>query len=257
MLTTIQELEKEIDQFHKNIKASNELMKILTSIASLTKEQTEAFEGRTKALHDELSELPPELGNLFQKKIESFAQEIHTEHQQYQSAVAKLIDGYRENLVTVESAIAKVPAELELQLLKDRSQNVADLKQIQEQYAADLTKVNEAFAKHLQTVVGAIHAVPAQISEQTTQQNRAFLKELEKMMDARLAQLSATEKRMEELSQQLEAKYHAFASKLGSTDMDQVYQFCQAMNKSINTKLGLVLGGVAIAVIISVISLFI
>lgn len=359
MLTTIQELEREIDQFHKNIKDSNELMKILMSVASLTKTQTESFEVRTRALHEELSKLPPELSDLFRKKIESFIQEIHREHQAYQSAVTSLMDRYSEKITAAEGAIAKVPgildaqneaaqkrhlealeriettyaqtltssmerlatqvsgateaatkipgvleakteaahkkyladlgaveeghanklnaiveqhssklsaatdalakvpAELELQMQKDRSENIAGLKQIQEQYALDLAKANEAFAKQLQAVVDAIQAVPGQINDNATQQYGAFLKELEKMMDARLAQLSATEKRVEDLSQQLEAKYNAFVSKLESTNMDQLYKYCQDMNKSINTKLGIALGGVAIAVIVSIVSLFI
>lgn len=308
MLTTIQELEREIDQFHKNIKDSNELMKILMSVASLTKTQTESFEVRTKALHEELSKLPPELSDLFQKKIESFIQEIHREHQAYQSAVTSLMDRYSEKITVAEGAIAKVPGildaqneaahkkyledlgaleedhaqklnaiverhssmlsaasdalakfpvELELQMQKDRSENVAGLKQIQEQYASDLAKTNEAFAKQLQAVVDAVHAVPGQINNNAVQQYGAFLKELEKMMDARLAQLAATEKRVEDLSQQLEDKYNAFVSKLESTNMDQLYKYCQDMNKSINTKLGIALGGVAIAVIVSIVSLFI
>jgi len=308
MLTTIQELEQEIDQFRKNIKDSNELMKILMSMASLTKTQTESFEVRTKALHEELSKLTPELSDLFQKKIESFIQEIHREHQAYQSAVTSLMDRYSEKITAAEEAIARVPgildiqneaahkkyledlnaveeghaqkldaiieqhssklsaasdalvkfsAELELQMQKDRSENIARLKQIQDQYASDLAKANEAFAKHLQAVVDAIHAVPGQINDNAVQQYGAFLKEFEKMMDARLAQLSATEKRVEDLSQQLETKYNAFVSKLESTNMDQLYKYCQDMNKSINTKLGIALGGVAIAVIVSIVSLFI
>ena len=43
----------------------------------------------------------------------------------------------------------------------------------------------------------------------------------------------------------------------GHTNMDQLYKYCQDMSKSINTKLGIALGGVAVAVIISIISLFI
>jgi flagellar biosynthesis chaperone FliJ len=257
MLTTIQELEKEIDQFHKNIKDSNALMKLLTSIASLTRTQTESFEVRTKALQDELSKLPPELTDLFQQKIESFVQSVHDEHQAYQAAVTKLMDGYANKFAKAEAALLGVPSALEEQLQKDRSENVAGLKQIQEQYAADLAKTNEAFTKQLQAVVDAIQAVPGQISDNSTQQYNAFLKELDKMMDARLAQLSATEKRVEELSQELEAKYNAFVGKLESTNMDQLYKYCQDMNKSINTKLGIALGGVAIAVIVSIISLFI
>ena len=257
MLTTIQELEKEIDQFHKNIKDSNELMRLLASIASLTKTQTESFEVRTQALQDELAKLPPELTNLFQQKIESFVQTVHDEHQAYQATVTKLMEGYADKFAKAETALLGVPSTLQEQLQQDRSENVAGLKQIQEQYAADLAKTNEAFAKQLHAVVDAIQAVPGQISNNSAQQYNAFLKELEKMMEARLAQLSATEKRVEELSQQLEAKYNAFVGKLESTNMDQLYKYCQDMNKSINTKLGIALGGVAIAVIVSIISLFI
>lgn len=76
-------------------------------------------------------------------------------------------------------------------------------------------------------------------------------------MDTRLAQLSDTEKRVVDLSQQLETKYNAFVAKLEATNMNQLYKYCQDMNKSINTKLGLALGGVAVAVIVSIVSLFI
>lgn len=207
MLTTIQELEREIDQFHKNIKDSNELMKILMSLASLTKTQTESFEVRTKALQDDLAKLSPELSDLFQKKVEGFIQEVHSEHQSYQTAVTKLMDGYAEKFSRAESALEGVPSALEAQMQKDRAENVDGLKQIQEQYAADLAKTNEAFSKQLQVVVESIQAVPGQIKDNSDQQYNAFLKELEKMMDARLTQLSETEKRVVDLSQQLELKY--------------------------------------------------
>jgi len=257
MLTTIQELEREIDQFHKNIKDSNELMKILKSVASLTKTQTESFEVRTKALQDELSKLPPELSDLFQKKIEGFVQEVRNEHQSYQIAVTNLMESYATRVSDVTGAITKVPENLNAQLQKDRAEHIAGLRQIQEHYAADLARTNEAFAKQLQAVVESIQAVPGQIKDNSDQQYSAFLKELEKMMDDRLAQLSNTEKQVVDLSQQLEAKYDAFVAKLEATNMDQLYKYCQDMNKSINTKLGIALGGVAIAVIVSIISLFI
>lgn len=257
MLTTIQELEREIEQFHKNIKDSNELMKILMSVASLTKTQTESFEVRTKALQDELAKLPPELCDLFQKKIEEFVRAVHDEHQSYQTAVAKLMDRYADKFEKAESSLAGIPSALETQLQKDHTENVAALKQIQEQYAVDLAKTNEAFAKQLQAVIESIQTVPGQIKDNSNLQYSAFLKELEKMMDARLAQLSDTEKRVVDLSQQLEAKYDAFVAKLEATNMDQLYKYCQDMNKSINTKLGLALGGVGVAVVVSIISLFI
>ena len=256
MLTTIQELEHEIDQFHKNIKDSNELMRVLMSVASLTKTQTESFEDRTKALQDELTKLPPELSELFREKIEGFVQTLHDEHQSYQTAVAKLMDGYADKFAKAESSLAGMPSTLETQLQKDRSENIVGLKRIQEQYAADLARASEVFAKQLQAVIESIHAVPGQIKDNSDQQYSAFLKGFEKMMDARLAQLSETEKCVADLSQQLETKYDVFVAKLEATNMDQLYKCCQDMNKSIRIKLGLALGGVAIAVIVSIISLF-
>jgi chromosome segregation ATPase len=146
MLTTIQELEKEIDQFHKNIKDSNELMRILMSVASLTKTQTESFEARTKALYEELSKLPPELSNLFQKKIESFIQEIHGEHQSYQSAVTNLMDRYSEKIATAESAIAKVPGILDAQNEAAHKKYLEDLGAVEEDlYLVDGEEEEEEF----------------------------------------------------------------------------------------------------------------
>lgn len=257
MLTTIQELEREIEQFHKNIKDSNELMKILMSVASLTKTQTESFEVHTKALQADLTKLSPELSDLFQKKVEGFIQEVHSEHQSYQTAVAKLMDGYAERFTQAESTLEGVPSALEAQLQKDRTENVAGLKQIQEHYAADLANTNEAFSKQIQAVVESIQAVPGQIKDSSDQQYSVFLKELEKLIGARLAQLSETEKRVADLSQQLELKYNAFVTKLEATNMDKLYKYCQEMNKSITAKLSIALGGVAVAVIVSIISLFI
>lgn len=257
MLTTIQELEQEIDLFHKNIKESNDLMNILKSVAALTKSQTESFDVRTKALQDELAKLPTEVSDLIQQKIEGFVQTVHSEHQAYQTAVAQLMDGYAEKIAKAEVSISGVPAALETQLQKDRAENVADLKKIQEQYSADLTKANQDFSEQLKAVVESVQKIPVQIKEDSAQQYAAFLKELEKLMDARMAQLADTEKRVVELSQQLESKYDAFVAKLEATNMDQLYKYCQDMNKSINTKLSIALGGVAVAVIVSIVSLFI
>lgn len=256
MLTTIEELEQEIDKFHKNIKDSNELMNILKSVATLTKTQTDCFEVRTKVLQDELAKLPPELNDLFKKRIEDFVQVVHEEHITYQTSVAKLMDDYADKFVKAENALSKMPTFLDEQLQKDRAKNVADLKQIQEQYAADLTQTNEAFTKQLQIVIENIQAIPEEINDKSKQQYDTFLKELKKMMDEHSTQLSDTGKLVADISQQLESKYNAFVEKLEATNIDQLYKYCQDMNKSINMKLGLILGSVIIAVIISIVSLF-
>lgn len=76
-------------------------------------------------------------------------------------------------------------------------------------------------------------------------------------LEQEIAQFHKNIKRVVDLSQQLEVKYDSFVAKLEATNMEQLYKCCQDMNKSINIKLGLTLGGVAIAIILSIVSLFI
>ena len=308
MLTTINELEKEIDRFHKNIKDSNDLMQILSSVASLTKAQTESFETKADSLHADLEKLSPELSVLFQEHIKEFISEVHEEHQAYQTAVTTLFESFSAKITDAEKSIAEIPSKLatqsadahknyldelnrietshtqalnaameqhagkmatvtetilkapsvlEEQLQKDRSQNADSLKQIQEQYAAELARTNDEFSKQLLFVVESIQAIPREIKNNSAQQNSLFLKELQEIMDARIAQLKETENHVIAMSQQLENKYNEFLATLEATNMDQLYKYCQGMNKSLNMKLGIALAGIATAIVISIISLFI
>lgn len=55
----------------------------------------------------------------------------------------------------------------------------------------------------------------------------------------------------------LEEKYASFIAKLEATNVDQIYRICEKMNSSINMKLNIALAGVAVAVILSIVGLFI
>lgn len=359
MLTTIQELEREIDQFHKNVKDSNELLKILKTVATLTKSQTESFESRTRTLQEELANLPPELSDIFKRKIEGFIQEVHDEDQDYRNAVSKIMELYADKISAAEKAISKIPGQIDAlataahkkyieelnsvelahaksmtstldgytrqinaaseaigkvpslldaqnevshkkyieelvavetahvkrldesiaqhttklnsatesilnipvtvgeQMQNDRVHNIEALKQIQDQYASDLAKINDAYSKQLKNVTERIEVLPEQLKNNEIQLYGQFVKELEKLMDARMAQLAQTEKHIVQLSNQLDTKYDAFVAKLEATNVDRLYKYCHDLNKSLNAKLGLVLGGVVVAIIVSIVSLFI
>ena len=257
MLTTIQELEREIEQFRKNIKESNDLMNILLSLTALTKTQTESFDTRTKALYDDLAKLPPELGEIVQRKIADFVQTIHNEQQEYQATVTRTMDEYAAKIAKAEGLISETPSILDAQLKKNREENIGELKKVQEQYASELSKANLTFSEQLQDVIQNIQGLSSKIEEASAAQYASFLKELEKTIETRLEKLAQTEDRVTKLGQELESKYNAFVEKLEATNMDQLYKYCQDMNKAINVKLGLLLGGVAVAVIVSIVSLFI
>lgn len=131
MLNTIQELEKEIEQFHRNIKDSNELIEILRSVALITKEQTESFEKNTNSLYDELTKMPPEMCAVWENKVADLVEKLHAENLSYQTTVSQLLDGCIDKVSAAEEAIAKVPALLEEQNRDTQTKNREEFKQIQ------------------------------------------------------------------------------------------------------------------------------
>ena len=217
----------------------------------------ERYSEKIVATEKVIAKLPDTLAVQMEEVHKKYLGDLNSVGTSHIQALNDAMEQHIGKMNATTEIIAKVPIELDTHLQKDRAQNIIDLKTVQEQYAAELAKINNTFSEQLQTVVENIQMVPGQIKADSDQQYSAFLKDLEKMMDARLAQLSNTEKQVVELSQQLEAKYNAFVTKLEATNMDQLYKYCQDMNKSINTKLSIVLGGVAVAVIVSISSLFI
>ena len=167
------------------------------------------------------------------------------------------MDQYMRQVDTDTEAIVKVPAEVAEHLQNNREKNIEDLKKVQEQYASELTRMNDEAFKQIQSVFKNLHEYAESFKMNSTQEYDAFLQELKGILTAHTNQLLDTEHQVVSLSQQLESKYNAFVTKLESTNVDQLYKYCQEMNKSINTKLGIVLGGVAVAIIVSAISLFI
>ena len=63
MLGTIEELEKELEQFHNNILSSNELYETMCKILGRLNEQTNKFEEKSDILIDNLKELPSIIEN--------------------------------------------------------------------------------------------------------------------------------------------------------------------------------------------------
>lgn len=308
MLTTIQELEKDIEQFHKNVKESNELMKILEALASLTKEQTDKFDVRTSALYDEVNKLPNEVKSVFSDKVEEFFKSLQVEHESYQLAVKALLDRYIEQVTSSETEIKKVPEAisiqmseaqqkyinelneveklyaqklehnlnletekiiaaaddikklpeiLEHQLQQERLRYLEGLNAIQTRFSEDLAKTSEEMSAKLNVFTESVHKTPEILQEISLRQYSEFIKEFKEISNSRHNQLLETENHIIALSKQLEMKYNEFVLKLESTNVDQLYKYCQDMNKSMNTKLAMIIGGVVASIVVSIVSIFV
>ena len=161
MFTTINELEKEIDRFHKNIKDSNDLMQILSSVASLTKAQTESFETKADSLHADLEKLSPELSVLFQEHIKEFISEVHEEHQAYQTAVTTLFESFSAKITDAEKSITEIPSKLATQSADAHKNYLDELNRIESSHAQTLNAAMEQHAGKMDTVTEAILKAPS------------------------------------------------------------------------------------------------
>ncbi|MGN0884147.1 MAG: hypothetical protein ACI4P6_02945 [Candidatus Spyradosoma sp.] len=257
MNTKIQELEQQIDLFYKNIESSNELMRLLMSVASSTKENTDIFEEKSKVLYDVLSKLSPDFREFFKERTNRFVEEFHKEYVLFQASIVEIAEKYDKKIASSERIIEKIPAELDSRLREVQKKHADTLKLVQDRYATDLELANNEHSKRVRALLEVIQSTPMQIKEDITKQNSAFLEEFENFMNARLKKLSDIEDRIIEFHHELESKYNDFVSNLESTDLTLLYKYFQNRDKTINTYFGIVIASLLISIVVSAISLLI
>lgn len=215
MLTTIADLEKEIDEFHKNVTASNKLVSLIDSMRGTLKELSFVLGQRADALQQLIDALPNDIksGNdgLIKQMLDSFS----AEQKKYEHALESAQKNYAEKLAETEKVVISIPEELKKDNESALAGQVELLKKVQDSYGATLKESQAGFVS----------------------QSEVFIKAAQ--------ELSA-----------IGEKHHAFLEKLESTNMYQIYKYCQDMNKSLNTKLVILIGGVAVAITLTIVSFF-
>lgn len=217
MLTTIADLEKEIDEFHKNVTASNKLASLIDSMLGALKEQSFVLSQKADALQQLINALPNDIKSGNESLVKLMLDSFSSEQKKYEQALESAQKNYVEKLAETEKVVISIPKELKKDNESALAGQVELLKKVQDSYTATLKESQAGFVS----------------------QSEAFIK---------VAQ---------ELSATLEKKHHAFLEKLESNNMEQIYKYCQDMNKSLTTKLVFLIGGVAVSVTLAIVSFFI
>lgn len=224
MFTDIEQLEKEIQAFKKNILASNELIQTIEAVVAAAKKQNSDYQTATTALQDKMDTHADGLKKLSEDTIAQMLAES--------KKTANEVQGIANTTVADMSAANKT-------LLAD---TVEQLKAAQKVYI-----------DALETVKVALSETTAERGKQLDEATEA-LKTAQKEYFDRLAQIETA---ITATKEELDNKYKAFLEKLESTNMDQIFKVCQEMKKSIEAKLLLLTGGVGIAIILMIVSFFI
>jgi hypothetical protein len=304
MLTTIADLEKEIDLFHKNVTASNKLVSLIDSMRGTLKELSFVLGKRADALQQLIGALPNDIKSGNEDLIKQMLDSFSAEQKKFEQALESAQKKYAEKLAETEKVVISIPEELKKDNESALAGQVELLKKVQDSYAVTLRESqagfasqSEAFKKVAQQMLDSFSAeqkkfeqalesaqknyaeklaetekVVISIPEELKKDNESALagqvELLKKVQDSYAVTLRESQagfasqseafiKVAQELSVTLEEKHHAFLEKLESTNMGQIYKYCQDMNKSLNTKLVILIVGVAVATALSIVSFFI
>lgn len=155
---------------------------------------------------------------------------------------AKLFD---ERVKALEASVAATPDQL-----KSGNQDLI------QQTLDNINRAKSDYETALRGYLDELKAVPKSISDANNAQYNDFFDSVKKEYGEYVAVLRESQAKMEKISTELDNKYNAFLAKMESTNMDQIYKVCQDMDKKINTKLTMILAGVALAIVLSLISFF-
>lgn len=154
---------------------------------------------------------------------------------------AKLFD---ERVKALEASVAATPDQL-----KSGNQDLI------QQTLDNINRAKSDYETALRGYLDELKAVPKSISDTNNAQYNEFLASVKKEYGDYVAVLRESQTKMEKISTELDNKYNAFLAKMESTNMDQIYKVCQDMDKKLNTKLTMILAGVAVAIILAAIAI--
>ena len=154
---------------------------------------------------------------------------------------AKLFD---ERVKALEASVAATPDQL-----KSGNQDLI------QQTLDNINRAKSDYETALRGYLYELKAVPKSISDTNNAQYNEFLASVKKEYGDYVAVLRESQTKMEKICTELDNKYNAFLAKMESTNMDQIYKVCQDMDKKLNTKLTMILAGVAVAIFLAVVAI--
>lgn len=239
MFEDIEQLEKEVQEFRQNMLGSTALLKSLDAIVAALMAQTAELSAKSAEMAGKMDSQ----STAIQNKTDDTLQKL----------VANLADCVVELRKMTDGAVERLSAENKANLTNTTTQ---------------ILSTQKAYIETLQATERALHECKEELQRQTTavvdrlcaenKQNLAdtvaqFLAAQKEYTDT----LRATENAIQACSLELSKKHSEFLERLEKTNIDQIYQACVDMRKSVESKLTILLAGVGVAVILTIVGLFI
>ncbi|MCA1318380.1 hypothetical protein LC085_00535 [Bacillus tianshenii] len=223
MLDSIEQLEKEIETFHQNVAASNNLYKLISTLIEQIKKQEEEFSHSSTDLLDKISASTITIQENNNHSINELISRIHSQTSEFSVESNRIIEQLKE-----------VPATTEHK--------------------------NEVLRNHVSSSVRELERLINSIPDQVKSANILVMRnELEKFkaeQDRYIYELGKVERTVTTYKTELEMKHSAFLSKIESTNIEQIHKLAQETKDSMNKRFTLLFAGLSVTIVLLIVSFF-
>jgi chromosome segregation ATPase len=240
MLGTIEDLERDIEQFRNNVAASNEMYTLLNQMLEQVRQQNTTFDRKSEDLLGRLDAIPTALD---------------TANAASNAAVKKDVSA------EIDRAISDFASEQTkyLQALEQTQKEVHT-------YTEQSQKQAQSFDEKSAELIVKVASVPEQIKADTRSSLEEYRSSLDADIEKRNAQLAETQKRyvsaMEDTSgrlksceEQLLSKYQEFLQTLEKTNLSNLYEQNQKLQSELNKRTTLLMIISAVSVVLGIVGL--
>lgn len=239
MFQNIEELEKQVKEFQKNILASSEFIKGIQNLTNMVESQQTQFDKDSKDMLGAIDAYTRYVKEQTDLLIKSITEQTSKEADDFAKSNEELI--------------AKVKASSEELTKFVADQTSAKAKEVTDSNT-DLIKGFESrfveYEKSLGLLFDRVKADNVKVSEETV----AAFKTINSDYAKNLNEVTTL---LKEVSTQIELKYDHFIKRLENTNIGGLFAEVQDMKKEINKKFTLLFAGVGVAIVLTIVSFFI
>lgn len=242
MLETIEELEKEIDEFQNNIAASGEMVLALKQMIEQIKQQNSEFDMQSKALLSRLDTLPTNIENTTIANNERIKSDVASELNKSLQAFSEEQGKYIISLQGVQKTIQEFS-----DLAKEQG------KSFREQTNEMNENMNSALSDLNEKIQNTTNLLKQDIDISVSERNKEVIVAQEKY----IKEIDGANVSMKKCEEALDSKYKDFLLVLEKMNISNIYEQNIQLKEEFRKKTTILMVISAVSILIGVVGLFI
>lgn len=242
MLETIEELEKEIDEFQNNIAASGEMVLALKQMIEQIKQQNSEFDMQSKALLSRLDTLPANIENTTIANNERIRSDVASELNKSLQAFSDKQGKYIISLQGVQKTIQEFS-----DLAREQG------KSFREQTNEMNENMNSALSDLNEKIQNTTNLLKQDIDVSVSERNKEVIVAQEKY----IKEIDGANVSMKKCEEALDSKYKDFLSVLEKMNISNIYEQNIQLKEELRKKITILMVISAVSILIGVVGLFI